>query len=291
MRWTERLADWRSEWESRGIGAVLLRLLEREGGARHLLGHRDGARRLTNFRHLAELLQEAETRERFSPAGLAAWLSHRRRESDRPSESALLRLESDEQLVRVLTVHGAKGLEFPVVFCPFAWDARDPERGAGTVDATYHLDAGQDYREVLDLDPDEHAVSIAWIEEFSESVRLLYVALTRARYRCVVTWGQVNGAGHAPLAWLLHRAGGEPGTNGPDAPIAALEAVAHRFTGLGASDWIGEMEAYVRRFPDAISVTVLDPDPPPVHALGLPNARSLRSRHASRAVPSGASGS
>ena len=273
MRWTERLADWRSEWESRGIGAVLLRLLEREGGARHLLGHRDGARRLTNFRHLAELLQEAETRERFSPAGLAAWLSHRRRESDRPSESALLRLESDEQLVRVLTVHGAKGLEFPVVFCPFAWDARDPERGAGTVDATYHLDAGQDYREVLDLDPDEHAVSIAWIEEFSESVRLLYVALTRARYRCVVTWGQVNGAGHSPLAWLLHRAGGEPGTNGPDAPIAALEAVAHRFTGLGASDWIGEMEAYARRFPDAISVTVLDPDPPPVHALRLPESQ------------------
>ena len=397
MRWAERLAEWRSDWESRGIGAVLLRLLEGGGGAEHLLGHRDGARRLTNVRHLAELLQEAETQERFSPAELAAWLSHRRREPDRPTESALLRLESDEQLVRILTVHGAKGLEFPVVFCPFAWDARGPKhRRTGTVDAMYHLGAAQDYREVLDLDPDERARSVEWLEDFSESVRLLYVALTRAKYRCVVTWGQVNGAEHAPLTWLLHRSGGGPATmagpdggaqdgsgmeeadtvaavlesgtgaerpgaaaapesgsgareepeaagampgggsgmrgsggtfaapengsgsegqgttiappgggsgmrgpggtsaasengsgsegqgttiappesapdeRGPDAAIAALEAVADRFTGLSASDWVGEMEGYAQRFPDAISVIVLDSEPPPVRALALP---------------------
>ncbi len=346
MRWAERLAEWRSDWESRGIGAVLLRLLEGEGGAERLLGYRDGARRLTNVRHLAELLQVAETRERFPPVELAAWLSHRRREPDRPSESALLRIESDEGLVRILTVHGAKGLEFPVVFCPFAWDARGPERRhtrhTATVDAMYHLGAAQDYREVIDLDPDERARSIEWIEDFSESVRLLYVALTRAKYRCVVTWGQVGGAEHAPLAWLLHRSGGGPaavagpdgGTrngSGPDgagvgagrgratastpesdsgaeepdaagimpesgsgsegqgavAPPpekgpdgggsdpadAALEAVAERFKGLSASDWIGEMEAYAQRFPGAISVAALDSDPPPVRALALPEGR------------------
>ena len=307
MRWAERLAEWLSDWESRGIGAVLLRLLEGEGGAERLLGYRDGARRLTNVRHLAELLQEAETRERFPPVELAAWLSHRRRESDRPSESALLRLESDEGLVRILTVHGAKGLEFPVVFCPFAWDARAPERRharhTATVDAMYHLGAAQDYREVIDLDPDERARSIEWIEDFSESVRLLYVALTRAKYRCVVTWGQVGGAEHAPLAWLLHRSGSGPaavagsdgGTRngsgsegqgavapppekgpdegGPDPADAALEAVAERFKGLSASDWIGEMEAYAQRFPGAISVAALDLDPPPVRALALPEGR------------------
>ena len=319
MRWADRLGEWRSDWESRGIGAVLLRLLEGEGGAEHLLGYRDGARRLTNVRHLAELLQEAETQERFSPAELAAWLSHRRRELDRPSESALLRFESDEQLVRILTVHGAKGLEFPVVFCPFAWDARSPERRTGKADATYHLDAAQGYREVIDLDPDERARSIEWLEDFCEEVRLLYVALTRAKYRCVVTWGQVGGAEHAPLAWLLHRSGDEPDAvavaapgsgsgesgssmrepggastasengsrsrvrgatpvspenglekRGPDAALAALEAAAKRFSGLGASAWIGEMEAYAQRFPHAISVAVLDSDPPPVRMPALP---------------------
>ena len=210
--WTDRLAEWRAHRESRGIGALLLRLLEGEGGARQLLRHRDGARRLTNYRHLAELLLAAESRERLSPIELAAWLNHRRTDTAARDDELKLRIESDEQLVRILTVHGSKGLEFPVVFCPFAWDARGPERRGKSperrgkaVDAVYHRGATDGYREVVDLDPDEAGQDAEWREEFSESVRLLYVALTRAKYRCVVAWGQVHGAEHAPLAWLLHR--------------------------------------------------------------------------------------
>ena len=203
--WADRLADWRAHRESRGIGAFLLRLLEGEGGAQQLLRHRDGARRLTNYRHLAELLLAAETRERLSPIELAAWLNHRRTDAATRDDELKLRIESDEQLVRILTVHGSKGLEFPVVFCPFAWDARSPERRRKAVDAVYHRDATDGYREVVDLDPGEAEQDAEWREEFSESVRLLYVALTRAKYRCVVAWGQVHGAEHAPLVWLLHR--------------------------------------------------------------------------------------
>ena len=278
--WAARLADWRRHWESRGIGSMLLRLLEAEGGAAHLLGHRHGARRLTNFRHLAELLQQAETRERLAPAELVAWLNRRRTASGGRDDATQLRLESDEQLVKVLTVHGAKGLEFPVVFCPFAWDARGPRRRTDAVDATYHLGPTEDFREVLDLDPDERAESIERIEEFSESVRLLYVALTRAKYRCVVAWGQVRGAEHSPLAWLLHRrAGGTAGAqsqgvfaNGtgaddPDAAAGALAEVADRFAALSAREWLDEVHALVRRLPDAFSATVLDPEPRPARAL------------------------
>ena len=265
--WTERLASWRSHWESKGIGSILLQLLEGEAGAKRLLGHRDGARRLTNYRHLAELLQETETRERFAPAELAAWLNHRRAEPDRHDENIQLRIESDEQLVKILTMHGSKGLEFPVVFCPFAWDARSPPRRSEAVDAVYHLGEADDYRDVLDLHPNERSVSIEWLEEFSESARLLYVALTRAKYRCVVAWGQVRGAEHAPLAWLLHRFGGKPAAMaGPDAAIAALRAVVDRFIGSSAPSWLGEIDAWARRLPDAVSVTVLDPEPPPIIA-------------------------
>ena len=286
--WAARLAHWRARWESRGIGAVVLRLLEGEGGATHLLGHRDGARRLTNVRHLAELLQAAETRERLAPAELAAWLNRRRADSDGPDDDVKLRIESDEQLVRILTVHGSKGLEFPVVFCPFAWDARSPGRRRDAVDTVYHRGAAHGYREVIDLDPDERAQAIEWLEEFAESVRLLYVALTRAKFRCVVAWGQVNGAEHSPLAWLLHRpasggaadaesgsvareaagaaAGERFGTDDPDAVIAALQAAADRFDGLGAQAWVGEMHAFARRVSGAVSACVLDPEPPPAHA-------------------------
>ena len=331
--WAERIAGWRSAWEARGIGPVLLKLLDGEGGAERLVARPGGVRRLTNFRHLADLLQEAETGGRLAPAELAAWLSRSRSAATggrAADESAQLRLESDEMLVRILTVHAAKGLEFPIVFCPFAWDARARERG-NEGDVAYHLDAKAGYREVLDLDPDGRARSIARVEEFAESVRLLYVALTRAKYRCVVTWGQVGGAENAPLAWLLHRdrpgpapagepggglegglergwsggrAGGRPGGGEPDDgsessfdtggldTAAALKAAADRFKGLGASDWRGEVEAIRAALPER------DARSPCSMRTRLRSVRrrfpkaSLRCwRRASRAVPSGASGS
>ena len=307
--WTDRLADWRAHRESRGIGALLLRLLEGEGGARQLLRHRDGARRLTNYRHLAELLLAAETRERLSPIELAAWLNHRRTDTAARDDELKLRIESDEQLVRILTVHGSKGLEFPVVFCPFAWDGRSPERRGKSperrgkaktgrrkvVDAVYHRGAMDGYREVVDLHPGEAGQDAEWLEEFSESVRLLYVALTRAKYRCVVAWGQVHGAEHAPLAWLLHRpadentvaaadqeapdvdpgpaqgdaavAGDENGVGaaGVDTVVPSLRAVADRFAGLDAPTWLAEIDAFARRHPNAVSTVELDPEPPSAH--------------------------
>ena len=204
--WRERLHAWRQCWETRGIGALLLRLLESEGGAERLLRHREGARRLTNYRHLAELLLGVEAGSRLTPAALAGWLGRRRQTETRGrEESVLLRLDSDEQLVRILTVHGSKGLEFPIVLCPFAWDVPDPARRGTDTDVAYHEGAGESYREVLDLDPDGAVRDAARVEEFSESLRLLYVALTRAKHRCVVTWGQIKGAERSPLAWLLHR--------------------------------------------------------------------------------------
>ena len=228
-KWRERLQDWRRCWKTRGIGALLLRLLESEGGAECLLRHRDGARRLTNYRHLAERLLEVESEGRLSPSGLAAWLGRRRQAETRGrEESGLLRLDSDERLVRILTVHGSKGLEFPVVFCPFAWDVPDPNRRGADPDVAYHERADEGYRGVLDLAPNEAARRAARVEEFSESLRLLYVALTRAKHRCIVTWGQIKDAKRSPLAWLLHRGPEEDTAPEPDMTENGSEGKARR---------------------------------------------------------------
>ena len=295
--WSERLRGWRADWEARGIGPLLRRLVESEGGAARLLRYRDGARRLTNVRHLADLLQAAEAEQRMAPAGLAVWFGRRRAEAGARNEDLQLRLESDEELVRILTVHGAKGLEFPLVFLPFAWDARDPSRSRDE-HAAYHEGEVEGYGEVLDLEPDEAARALARREELSEDLRLLYVALTRAKYRCVVTWGQVRAAEHAPLAWLLHRAGGgrperadapsngsEGGTNGQgfEAPDAAIEATAGRFSGLTDEALHAEVRAFAASCPNSVTVTVLAREGPgPPTALPAPPSSVLVARRLDR---------
>ena len=208
--WTERLGDWLEEWQRADVATMIRGILESENvrGADHLLRYRDGARRLTNLRHLAEILQEAEIRERYSPTGLAAWFTRARAHAGDRDETALLRLDSDEQLVKIVTAHAAKGLEFPVVFCPFLWDAGAPR---GKAWADYH-GAAAGHPEILDLNPTQDALAADWLEQFSDESRLLYVALTRARERCVVTWTKVRQTENAPLSWLLYgreAAGGE----------------------------------------------------------------------------------
>ena len=168
----------------------------------NLLRYPDGPRRLTNYLHLSDLLHEAETRSRPSRHGLVEWFRQSRSDSRPSDETAQLRLESDENLVKIVTVHRAKGLEFPIVFCPFAWDGRRPRSGKQrrpTVD--YYDETSR--AQVLDLSPDDPAHDRERVEEHADELRLLYVALTRAQYRTVPDLGagragRVHADGLAP---------------------------------------------------------------------------------------------
>ena len=254
--WQQRFALWRGVWHRAGVATLIRHLLfvAPNHCAEHLLRHWDGARQLTNMLHLADLLREAETRERLSPIGLVDWLAAQRGSGG--GDSAQLRLESDERLVKVLTVHRAKGLEFPLVFCPFAWYRRSlwPE-----VTATYHeryREHGEErYREVLDLAPTRDAHLRQQVEDHAEELRLLYVALTRAQYRCVVTWAQVKGAERAPLAWLLHAR-----EMVADTPIAALRAHENHMRRLRPAAWQAEVMAFADANVGAVSASSIAPD-------------------------------
>ena len=212
--WLDRAHDWRHLWRSGGVASLVRHLLfaDDPACASHLLAYPDGPRRLTNFLHLADLLHDAETRDRLSRRGLLDWFAHVKARPKRGGEAAELRLESDEDLVKIVTVHRAKGLEFPVVFCPFAWWGRPPDKNPTA--QYYDLQAREP---VLHLQPPEEAQEREKLEAFADEVRLMYVAITRAKYHCELTWALARDSEHSPLAWLL-------GEGEPNRVAAAAEA-------------------------------------------------------------------
>ena len=200
--WEEKVETFREahrEWRERGFIPMLRNFLHRYDVVWRLLQYTDGERRVTNLRHLAERLHCDGDRQGMG--GLLAWLSAKRKAPGFANVEELLRLESDENLVKILTIHVAKGLEFPVVFCPFLWDGK---LWAKSEDVLVFHDA-RTRNAVVDFGSEllEQNREQAMLEERAENMRLLYVALTRAKYRCCMAWGNVNEAETSAPAWLL----------------------------------------------------------------------------------------
>ena len=200
--WFTRAAMWRERWEQHGPLALINDLCAEH--ATRLLGLIDGERRLGNLLQLAECLQEADAR---APGlhGLVDWLRVRIVEADPADDTQQLRLESDAQRVQILTLHKSKGLEFPLVFLPFAAIGKDIKGGQW---CEYPGAEGR----VLQLKTDavdgdattwDDARALAAAEERAEDARLLYVGLTRAQYALWLATGPLYRATGTPLAAML----------------------------------------------------------------------------------------
>ncbi len=200
--WVDRFASYRKLWETGGfIGAfrqILIELRLRE----RLIQLPGGERSLTNFLHLAELLHQAEREQRLTPGTLCAWLQQRRTSGSDTSEDDQLRLESDDDAVLLATIHKSKGLEYPVVFCPFLWKAGDSTK---RTDLVFH-DPDEDHRLTLDLRARKQAPESdrqTGEERMAEALRSFYVAITRAQNRCIVYGGDISGLERSPLAHFI----------------------------------------------------------------------------------------
>jgi len=135
--------------------------------------------------------------------GLLKWLSEQRDPDAPRSEEHQLRLESDENAVNLVTIHKSKGLEYPIVFCPFSWDG---VRSRNDTEPLLFHDPQKRMQLLFDLGSDarESHKAIAEKEELAENLRLLYVALTRAKCRVYLVWGRFNGAETSAPAYLFH---------------------------------------------------------------------------------------
>ncbi|MCI5164117.1 MAG: exodeoxyribonuclease V subunit beta, partial [Candidatus Electrothrix sp. AX5] len=197
------LARYRRTWQQQGVIPMLQKLLKDQQTVSRLHAAPSGERMLTNFLHLAELLQ-AESRYRFGVHGansLLRWFSDQIHSPEKHAENQQLRLESDENLVKIVTIHKSKGMEYPVVFLPFLWAARPC---SDKRPLSFHRPGHPDTL-CLDLGSgeDEHFL-LAEKERLAEDLRLLYVAVTRARACCFFCWGRVSKMEDSALCYLLH---------------------------------------------------------------------------------------
>jgi exodeoxyribonuclease V beta subunit len=160
-------------------------------------------------------------------------------------------LESDARVVKIVTVHAAKGLEYPIVFCPFLWEGLTERRREDSGVIYHERDAGGNT--VLDFgEPSASTRRWAQEEEFAESLRLFYVALTRAKHRCYLVHGAMKAVATAPLAWLLYH----DRFDRTREPIAALKEFATQRE--GAAIW-NDLSDLVSRAPQAMTLERLDP--------------------------------
>jgi len=203
-QWLSRCHDYHQIWQEQGFLTMMTRLLAWEKILLQLSLQPLAERRIANIHHLLELIQAAATEQVMGPAKTLQWL--RAMTEDYSSlEDTELRLESDDEAVKIVTMHSAKGLEYPVVFCPFLW-----YRGNRLRQAQGLVHCHNDRQElILDLGSPLFAErkEQALQEELAEELRLAYVALTRARSCCYTYWADVGSntcdSRNSALAWLL----------------------------------------------------------------------------------------
>ncbi|SER28650.1 exodeoxyribonuclease V subunit beta [Giesbergeria anulus] len=221
---TEQLRGLHHVWQTQGVLTMLHQTLHELDLPARWLAQTGGERRLTNFLHLAELLQDASAELKGEQA-LIRWLAEQLDSQRSGSEEQIVRLESDADLVKVVTIHKSKGLEYPVVCLPFANSFKAVERkGTSFVPLTDEA-TGQRH---LHLDLTDAVLAQADHERLREDMRLLYVALTRARHALWLGFAASKDP-HSSQKCMAHR--------------SALGVLLGGDQAREAADWAGPLQA------------------------------------------------
>lgn len=198
LHWAESARTALDNWNQYGIFAAMQQFSQTHGIETRLLSRNNG-RSLTNYFQLLELLA-AEDAQNRNPAALHKWLRDQiSLAGNNGGDNRAIRLESDEDLVKIVTMHASKGLQYPLVYCPFAWDAQDTGPSDWQI---LHQSANR--TELLakaQLSEDEQKQYAD--EEMAERLRLLYVALTRAEEQLNIYAAYSSDTADNPLAYLI----------------------------------------------------------------------------------------
>lgn len=282
--WLDVLDDfsrWHRQWRSKGFATMFRSLLQEASISEHLMKYSDGERRLTNVLHLGELLQKEAQQHSEGSRGLIKWLTRKRKEDDGQQDEEQLRLESDEELVKIVTMHRSKGLEYPIVFCPYLWHG--PELSDKGQSLVYHDPADLE-KTYLDLngktDPERNRKrQLVAREELAESLRLVYVAMTRAEQCCYLTWTYASKSEFSPLGYLL--------LDSETAFEQINQTITKKYGALGSEQFNNKIEKLCEEHPQLFT---LDSGRVPsgsqqLELLGAEQEPSLSSRSFNRSTP------
>ncbi len=202
--------DMRNEWHRKGLMSMAFKLIHDNFKPNPLRLERS----LTNIIHLLELLQQA-SQKHPQPWEQLSWLRDKIENQSVDSESEL-RLESDANLVKIITLHGSKGLEYPIVFVPFASRAKGGPKSTPAY-FRYHKTGSSETeshqpeinQSILHVGFDAEIQKKSVREQQAEDVRLLYVAVTRAKYACYICATPFSDYHNSPLGLMTGLKKGE----------------------------------------------------------------------------------
>lgn len=202
--WRMRFQEYHDLWRSYGFLTMFYVFLDREHIRERIMSSANGERKLTNYLHLAQELHLAQRQENLSFPEILRWLTDMRLTADLAGDEEQLRLETDNNCVKIVTIHKSKGLEYPVVFCPFGWEGG--RKNDEKMPLFFH-DEKNNWQLTADFGSSGLAANKEQCEReiLAENCRLLYVALTRAKNRCYFVWGKIKNTAGSPVAYLFHR--------------------------------------------------------------------------------------
>ena len=185
-------------WQDKGFICMWQQFMADFLIAETLLASSLGERKLTNLNQLSEIFQHLDDSVSTPLQKVEALqgLIHDAVDND---EFQKLRLETEANLVNIITIHKSKGLEYPLVCCPFLFDA-----SSGGSDIFTTVFNAQTQQRELHWQASSEVKKQYAVANFAEDIRLLYVALTRAAYHFSCCWGPVKGIEKTALYHLLY---------------------------------------------------------------------------------------
>jgi len=186
----ETLRCWRQAARTRPLAEVIARIYEETGLLEYITMTDDGLQGRANLVHLYERARQFGT---FTRQGLRRFILFARemirsgREATAPTA-----VSEAEDVVRIMSIHASKGLEFPVVFLADLANKFNDQDSQGPIvmdrDGWLGIEARDPQRMVKSETLIQHLAARSVRKQGrAEELRVLYVAMTRAKERLVLT--------------------------------------------------------------------------------------------------------